>query len=107
MSLKRTRDDSCSDSDGESETTEFDKKVAQLQCPHCDDIFDEPVTLTCGHTYCRACVIPQRQCVECAMANVFTSVNVKKDTPRNAILSEMADEVCFVCSKHMTFYPID
>ncbi|XP_071987863.1 E3 ubiquitin/ISG15 ligase TRIM25-like [Engystomops pustulosus] len=29
----------------------------ELRCPICLEIFSDPVNLTCGHTYCRACIL--------------------------------------------------
>ena len=28
-----------------------------LSCPICQEIFDEPTRITCGHTFCRKCII--------------------------------------------------
>ena len=27
-----------------------------LECPICTDIFDDPITTTCGHTFCKKCI---------------------------------------------------
>ena len=32
------------------------KRAKQLECAVCLDIFDDPVTITCGHTFCRGCI---------------------------------------------------
>ena len=37
--------------------TEKEKLEKYLSCPICQEIFDEPIRITCGHTFCRKCII--------------------------------------------------
>ena len=37
--------------------TEKEKLEKYLSCPICQEIFDEPTRITCGHTFCRKCII--------------------------------------------------
>lgn len=47
--------------------------ISKLQCPICKDIYQEPITLRCGHCFCRACVFDKKnskklaikRCPEC------------------------------------------
>ena len=36
---------------------EKEKLEKYLSCPICQEIFDEPIRITCGHTFCRKCII--------------------------------------------------
>jgi len=36
-----------------------------LKCPLCNNIFIEPVTDPCGHTFCSECIIEVREIVNC------------------------------------------
>lgn len=33
---------------------------AELECPLCSFVFDSPVTISCGHTFCRSCFLRAR-----------------------------------------------
>ncbi|XP_062316380.1 tripartite motif containing 108 [Osmerus eperlanus] len=57
---------------------------AELTCSVCQDIFTDPVSLTCGHSFCRECVTGspgQRACPCCQAvyaANLTTNLTLKK-----------------------------
>ena len=41
-----------------------EKMKQALTCRACDDWFDEPITLRCGHNMCRACAQEQTKCLK-------------------------------------------
>ncbi|KAG8259917.1 hypothetical protein J6590_005054 [Homalodisca vitripennis] len=54
-----------------------------LGCALCESVLDHPVTLTCGHTFCAACVVRDtaQQCAKCGARlgpTLETNVLVKK-----------------------------
>lgn len=57
MSKKRAR----SSGDGDV----LFKRSKQLECGQCGGILDSPVTIGCGHTFCRLCVMGRTKCVQC------------------------------------------
>ncbi|XP_075951525.1 uncharacterized protein LOC142954420 [Anarhichas minor] len=79
-----------------------------LTCPVCGTIFADPVTLLCGHSFCRECIAggPSPQCPQCETAvptlcGLPTSVTLKrlaekmkKETGRDGA------EVAKLCPEH-------
>lgn len=63
----------------------------QLKCPICFDMFTEPVSLACGHSYCRRCIqhhVKQnvrRTCPECR-AELRPDCKLRKNVTISAIL---------------------
>uniref|UniRef100_UPI00398E4188 zinc-binding protein A33-like isoform X2 n=1 Tax=Pristiophorus japonicus TaxID=55135 RepID=UPI00398E4188 len=63
----------------------------ELICAVCLEIFEDPVTLNCGHNYCRSCIVScwdsqeSNFCPECL--DVFPETNLK----RNRALANLAD----------------
>ena len=57
---------------------------AELTCSVCQDIFTDPVSLTCGHSFCRECVTgsPEQRACPCCQAvyaaNLTTNLTLKK-----------------------------
>ena len=47
-----------------------DKKKKEFEenliCQYCYQVFFHPVTLTCGHTFCKQCVLKSRKCLYCS-----------------------------------------
>ena len=43
-------------------SSKFDK---MLKCPLCNNLFSNPVTDPCGHTFCRQCIMEVREIVNC------------------------------------------
>ena len=35
---------------------EREKVEKYLTCPICQDIFDDPMRISCGHTFCNSCI---------------------------------------------------
>ncbi|XP_076006665.1 E3 ubiquitin/ISG15 ligase TRIM25-like [Genypterus blacodes] len=67
-------------------------KEEQLQCSICLDVFTEPVTIECGHSFCKACIDqhwnPDAQCV-CPLCNKL--IGAKPELCVNAIIAEITD----------------
>nr|XP_015195293.1 PREDICTED: tripartite motif-containing protein 52-like isoform X2 [Lepisosteus oculatus] len=66
--------------------------VEELQCPVCLGLFSDPVTLPCGHTFCRGCLesylatdVPVHLCPECR------APIPRRDFRTNRVLRNMAD----------------
>lgn len=55
--------------------TEFDS----FACPVCNDVLVSPVTIACGHTYCRDCVYDQSHCYVCGKALQLYGNKFKQD----------------------------
>lgn len=61
----------------------------QLHCALCGRLFNAPVTLPCGHTFCLACVRPWTSCPTCH--HLLSSSGPEPQI--NSILSEMAAQL--------------
>lgn len=87
----------------------------QLLCDVCLDVFSDPVTVPCGHTFCRACVerhwedSVQRHCPTCKEAfhgrlelqasRVISDVILHfRGAQRNPQLAKGGDVTCDICS---------
>ncbi|XP_074519499.1 E3 ubiquitin-protein ligase TRIM35-like [Halichoeres trimaculatus] len=60
-------------------------------CPACHDIFQDPVLLSCSHSFCRACLQSwwtQRQLQECPVCRM---VSPWSDPPRNLALKNLCE----------------
>lgn len=44
-----------------TETSKYEPPIKLLTCPICNQIFYKPITLFCGHTFCRGCLITRPQ----------------------------------------------
>ena len=95
-------------STGQDTSSMFDKKrhMDAMECGICFEIYGTegprvPVSLTCGHTYCRKCLKDckqtsqghgeRRDFLKCPKCRIPTSKNVE-DLPPNYSMLEMLDE---------------
>ncbi|KAM9831663.1 E3 ubiquitin/ISG15 ligase TRIM25-like [Neosynchiropus ocellatus] len=76
------------------ETTRVDLQRESLSCPICLELLKEPVTLPCGHSYCKACVERSwseeniYRCPQCRQT--FTP---KPLLQKNTVLAEIVEEL--------------
>ena len=85
----------------------YSKKLCtELECCYCKEMFKEPVTLSCWHTYCRKCLhdayidgLPQYhpkpewhpfRCVVCGQTH-FTNLSVIETLPVNKALRNILE----------------
>lgn len=59
-----------------------------LQCPLCDDILMWPVTMNCGHSYCRQCVYGQTQCFVCGKRFIQYGYGLKQDVSISRLIEK-------------------
>uniref|UniRef100_A0A3P8RT30 Uncharacterized protein n=1 Tax=Amphiprion percula TaxID=161767 RepID=A0A3P8RT30_AMPPE len=60
-----------------------------LTCSVCLSIFTDPVTLPCGHSFCRQCVIEVHSCPQCRAA---LSTEARR-LPTSVVLKSLAEKV--------------
>ncbi|KAI6192916.1 RING-type domain-containing protein [Aphelenchoides fujianensis] len=62
----------------ESESSVLHVTESQLKCPMCKQFFLKPVTLCCGHTFCKSCAKKWlRSCTTCAVCRIPTLMPVQ------------------------------
>ena len=83
----------------------------ELTCPVCQDEFDDPRILPCGHRYCRKCIVQLSNtagpdpfpCPECRKGTVLPS-NDASLLPRSLLVVRMKEKLQRqgekLCSKH-------
>ncbi|XP_070759388.1 E3 ubiquitin-protein ligase TRIM35-like [Enoplosus armatus] len=69
----------------------FSESEKDLSCPVCQDIFKDPVVLSCSHSFCKDCL--QRwwrgkRIQECPVCNKRSS---RSDPPRNLVLKNLCE----------------
>lgn len=53
--------------------------IDPFACPVCNEVLVSPVTIACGHTYCRDCVYDQSHCYVCGKALQLYGNKFKQD----------------------------
>ncbi|XP_034054596.1 E3 ubiquitin-protein ligase TRIM21-like [Gymnodraco acuticeps] len=63
----------------------------QFLCSICLDVFTDPVTIPCGHNFCKACISEHWDVdVQCQWPNCKEVFNIKPELRVNTFISEMA-----------------
>ncbi|CAD8089545.1 unnamed protein product [Paramecium sonneborni] len=69
------------------------KIYQECKCSSCQLLFEEPVTIVCGHTFCRECIIRsiqlKPQCPEC----LYPITNVIKNIQENFLVKSVVKEI--------------
>jgi len=80
-------------------TTSRRRFEISFACPQCEGTLYQPVTVGCGHTYCRNCVDPAKNCRVCGIkiatvseTNVLVQRLVEKWWPREVEASRARHE---------------
>ncbi|GIY11122.1 LON peptidase N-terminal domain and RING finger protein 3 [Caerostris extrusa] len=95
-------------------TKDVNFNVNFFQCSMCCDVMTDPVTLKCGHTYSKKCILPasQRECFNfpywsqekysSCFPDIMHGSKVSTNTQKNAPLSETETDL----SMSQTFSPM-
>ncbi|XP_073976071.1 LON peptidase N-terminal domain and RING finger protein 2 isoform X2 [Rhodnius prolixus] len=86
-----------------------------LSCPQCQWIPRRPVTLPCGHTSCRSCLLTnQHGCPKCGSAlpqrletNVMVKAAVEKWWPKEAEKERVKEEAALLVRNHLLEQALD
>ncbi|XP_036962826.1 E3 ubiquitin-protein ligase TRIM39-like [Acanthopagrus latus] len=63
----------------------------QFLCSICLDVFTDPVTIPCGHNFCKTCITQHLdKNVPCQCPNCKKTFNIRPELQVNAFISEMA-----------------
>ncbi|XP_058486833.1 E3 ubiquitin-protein ligase TRIM35-like [Solea solea] len=71
----------------------FSVSDEDLSCPVCHDIFQDPVVLSCSHSFCKACLQKwwrEKQTCECPCCK---TISPKRDPPRNLALKNLCEVI--------------
>jgi len=68
-----------------------------LQCAVCRDLLIEPITLSCQHTFCRACLIADFKNKKCPLCNAISRGRVEDilSGNENVAIKELLIHYCF------------
>lgn len=66
--------------------------VDRLLCGACDDLLKVPVTSSCGHTFCRECILTLRQCPRCDAAMFASSAEEDYCLEKDVFISRLVDK---------------
>ncbi|CAD8165311.1 unnamed protein product [Paramecium octaurelia] len=76
-----------------SNLMKLQKIYQECKCPSCQLLFEEPITIVCGHTFCRECIIRsvnlKPQCPEC----LYPITNIIKNIQENFLVKSVVKEI--------------
>uniref|UniRef100_A0A671VDQ3 Uncharacterized protein n=1 Tax=Sparus aurata TaxID=8175 RepID=A0A671VDQ3_SPAAU len=73
----------------------------QFLCSICLDVFTDPVTIPCGHNFCKTCITQHWNInVPCQCPNCKEVFNTRPELKVNTFISEMANLEGRMCTKH-------
>ncbi|CAK73699.1 unnamed protein product (macronuclear) [Paramecium tetraurelia] len=76
-----------------SNLLKLQKIYQECKCPSCQLLFEEPITIVCGHTFCRECIIRsvnlKPQCPEC----LYPITNIINNIQENFLVKSVVKEI--------------
>uniref|UniRef100_A0A8D2ZQU7 Zinc-binding protein A33-like n=1 Tax=Scophthalmus maximus TaxID=52904 RepID=A0A8D2ZQU7_SCOMX len=78
-----------------------------LTCPVCQDIFKDPVVLTCSHSFCKHCLQtwwrgkPAQECPVCKRRSS------RSEPPRNLALKNLSESLCALHAEKLKLFCLD
>lgn len=66
-------------------STSASSPLSDVTCPLCNNVFYEPVTLTCGNSYCKRCILTH---LACSQQCPITGAPLDRDTVLRAPINE-------------------
>ena len=87
LSTKTGSVDSCV-SRQTKQTNEFEEN---LICEFCYEVLCYPITISCGHTFCKQCLLNNNKCLSCPTSNVINKI---EDLSANNVLANIVEN-CF------------
>lgn len=68
-------------------------KLELFSCPVCYEVVEEPLTVRCGHTYCKKCLTKEVAGNQCRSCSYRLSQMDLRDTKPNVLLMSLTDKL--------------